>query len=535
MFNKQLGKLAAIFLLGLLATVFLQPGTSVSAAPEGLNFTVNDTADLTDKHPGDGQCASKHNTCTLRAAIMESNAHPGTDVIHLQANTTYTLTRVGNDDKAKKGDLDVTESIQLLGNGATIDANGAVTHDRALQFLQVIPTYYYSVLKDVTITGGNTPASGGGIWNQSFVVLDHATVKSNHADTQGGGIANDGFTTLEYSTVAENDCTCADEQHPGGGGLVNHEIFALFASTVNNNVSHFDGGGIWTDGSQLIVIASTFAWNNADRNGGAFYNKGTESIITHSTIASNAADDDHNDTGFGGGIYNEPGGTVTLGHTILAKNANIANYLWSWDDCHGALDSTGHNIIYYNNLCVVSAIDNLMGFDPGLDTFGDHGGPTQTYALQGGGWAIDNGDPNGCKAGDPFTLPFDQRLDQRVVDGSGDNVAVCDIGAFEYNSTPFAIACNGKPNVPMLGLPQDQKKVKGPQIFMDFSAGCADTFKLVVRQSSKHGPKVDQVSELAYGDYLTTQLQKGQTYYWRVTACNGAGCAKSVWQSFTVK
>lgn len=535
MFYKSLFKFAAVLLLGIFLTGFLQPRASVFAAPDGLNFNVNDTADLVDKHPGDGQCASKHNTCTLRAAIMEANAHPGTDIIHLQANETYKLTRVGNDDKAKKGDLDVTESIQLLGNGATIDANGAVTHDRVMQFLQVIPVYYYSILKDVTITGGNTSANGGGIWNQSIVLLDHVTVKSNHADTQGGGIANDGFASLAYSTIAENNCTCADAQHPGGGGLMNHQTVFIVASSVNNNVSHFDGGGIWTDGPELLVLTSTLAWNTADRNGGALYNKNTESVITHSTIASNSADADYNGTGFAGGIYNEASGKVTLGHTILAKNANIENYLWSWDDCHGALDSIGHNIIYYNNLCVVSAIDNLIGFDPGLDTFGDHGGPTQTYSLQAGGWAIDNGDPNGCKSNDDYIIPFDQRSNQRIVDGSGDNVAICDIGSFEYNSTPFNISCSGKPNVPVLNMPQDKEKVKGPQIFMSFSAGCADTFKVVVRQSSKQGAKIDQVRGLEYGNYLTAKLQTGQTYYWRVTACNGAGCAKGVWQSFTVK
>lgn len=51
---------------------------------------------------------------------MEANKHQGTDVIQLQANATYTLTRVGDDDKAKKGDLDVSKSMQLVGNGATI-------------------------------------------------------------------------------------------------------------------------------------------------------------------------------------------------------------------------------------------------------------------------------------------------------------------------------------------------------------------------------------------------------------------------------
>jgi len=44
-------------------------------------ITVNDLGDAPDAQPGDGVCLTASGTCTLRAAIMEANAHAGFDQI----------------------------------------------------------------------------------------------------------------------------------------------------------------------------------------------------------------------------------------------------------------------------------------------------------------------------------------------------------------------------------------------------------------------------------------------------------------------
>ena len=57
-------------------------GTDTERVVVRLNtFVVNDTGDAVDAAPGDGTCATAGAVCTLRAAIAESNAIPGTNVI----------------------------------------------------------------------------------------------------------------------------------------------------------------------------------------------------------------------------------------------------------------------------------------------------------------------------------------------------------------------------------------------------------------------------------------------------------------------
>src|SRR4051794_21116230 len=63
--------------------IFASLARPVAAA----EFIVNSTDDLPDNNPGNGTCADMGGACTLRAAIEETNALPGMDVITLPAGT----------------------------------------------------------------------------------------------------------------------------------------------------------------------------------------------------------------------------------------------------------------------------------------------------------------------------------------------------------------------------------------------------------------------------------------------------------------
>lgn len=533
MFKQSLFRFAVVLTFSvMLATGMLQNIAPALAATDSLTINVNDNADVPDKKPGDGKCLTAVNTCTLRAAIMEANKHSGMDVINLQSKQTYKLTRVGDDDNALNGDLDITEAVDLNGNGATVDANGDVTGDRAFEIYTHPSDETYSHIQNLKITGGKAYI-GGGIYIYGRVSLDHVTVTKNHADARGGGISNSGYLHMRYSTISNNACGCASDQQPGGGGMDTSGWAYIESSTINNNISHWDGGGIlsWDSDTDLVIENSTIALNQATRNGGGMdiENVFAYGQLFNSTVADNFADANADGNGTGGGIY-VASGDFQIANTIIADNLNTEPSLWKADDCSGTLDSLGYNLLRTTKNCSIGATNNLLGAAPQLDVFGAYGGPTKTIALKSNSPAIDAGNPTSdCKNISWDTGPAqDQRMYQRIVDGNSDNTPRCDMGAYEYNAQAVKAPCSEKPDVPVL------KKVNpaGVQALLTFSAVCAENYQVTVRQDKSGGNIVDQVTGLTTTQYLTAALAKNHKYFWQVKACNVYGCSKSVWGSF---
>ncbi len=81
--RRRLG--GAVLASALLLAGGVTIGTAAPAA--AATFTVNSTADLPDVNPGDGLCAAAGGVCTVRAAIEEANATPGSDIIDIPAGT----------------------------------------------------------------------------------------------------------------------------------------------------------------------------------------------------------------------------------------------------------------------------------------------------------------------------------------------------------------------------------------------------------------------------------------------------------------
>src|SRR3954452_3809580 len=84
-------------------------------------FNVTRTKDLQDTNPGDGRCDGipdiliPGDQCTLRAAIMETNALNDNHTIVVPAGI-YMLDLTGaGDDSAETGDLDILHSMTIQG------------------------------------------------------------------------------------------------------------------------------------------------------------------------------------------------------------------------------------------------------------------------------------------------------------------------------------------------------------------------------------------------------------------------------------
>ncbi len=170
-------------------------------------FVVQRTDDSIDSNPGNGlpDYASPGTGFTLRGALQEANLVSGSVVIVRPG--AYTLTRSGAGEDARlTGDLDITGTVAIAGDGADVVTINAAGLDRVFE---VLPGGSLA-LSGATITGGSVPGDGGGIRNWGTLSVLSSTVEGNFA-TQGGGIYNgsSATATIGASSVLQND-TSAD-------------------------------------------------------------------------------------------------------------------------------------------------------------------------------------------------------------------------------------------------------------------------------------------------------------------------------------
>lgn len=418
----------------LAALLIAVPAGAAQAAP--LSLVVDNTAaDGPDNSQGDGVCQATSGGCTLRAAIQEANATPGKDGIsfpplsltHLRDVVDLSLAGAG-EDAAQSGDLDITDSLTLTGNGArrtVIGASGAALGDRILD-LDPAGSGIEVEITGVTIRDGSVADDGGGIRSKGRLTLTDSVVAQNTAGDHGGGLlvdANAAVAQLDGVVVRDN------RARRTGGGLGNRGTLTLTRVTVDGNSADGEAGGLW-NGGLATLRGVTLSGNKATGVGGgqfagAMANGGSASL-ENVTVSGNVGDPggihnggplrltnvtiNHNT----GGIFNctACGGTVRAANTIVADSGFIFNI-----NCYGAIVSLGHNLDDGTG-CGFTASGDLQNASPVLGPLARSVGRTRTHALLAGSQAPDAGDSALCPA-------TDQRGVRRP------QGAACDIGAHE--------------------------------------------------------------------------------------------------------
>lgn len=259
-------------------------------------------------------------------------------------------------------------------NNSSISGGGAVINSRSS------PTF-----KDVIFLGNMTNGKGGGIYNynQSNPSLTNITFSGNSADF-GGGVYNNDFSNPTLTNV-----------------------------TFSGNSANQIGGGINNDGwCDALLTNVTFSNNHATNFGGGMSNYASNPTLLNVTFYENSAN-------AGGGIYNNNYGSPRLTNTIVWGNTP--------DQIYSIENSSP--IIIYSDIQGGFVGDGNIDADPMLGGLEDNGGFTLTHALSPNSPAIDVGYSEVCPV-------VDQRAYYRPVDGDNDGVAICDMGAYEYNSFP---------------------------------------------------------------------------------------------------
>jgi CSLREA domain-containing protein len=360
---KSKSFLPFIVLLGILCMAFMLQGCS----PPPL--CVSDYIVTKPDDTNDGVCDSD---CSLREAVINANACPGHQTIHIPADG-YTLTLAGaGEDAAATGDLDITDDVTIIGTGApSIHGFNSdrifdifAPADVTMELLIIIEgeeqlgagiynrsklTLYDLSIHDNTAVvppGGVGGSAGGGIFNEAGTltlyntqvfsnVADHGAgihnfatatlnatnvhLSGNNANGSGGGLWNNmaATATLNDAVIRLND---AGET---GAGIYNSGDLEINLATFEENESVLDGGGLFTTTSGVSILYDTWFTNNNGRHGGAVYNQGMTHLY-RTGINNNTALGTGGVGGLGGGAYNDTASGLLLRNVTISMNMSTA-------------------------------------------------------------------------------------------------------------------------------------------------------------------------------------------------------------------
>jgi len=293
---------------------------------------------------------------SLRQAVLDASSGDSIEFDPSLAGATITLSS------------SITLNKNLTIDGSGLDAHIRISGDDSVQVFTV-STGMTVVLDHLDITNGSA-TSGGGIFSDGVLTINHSNLYDNSAVGSGGAVfSNNGGLTIAFSSFSNNSSGSL------GGAIQNYGTATITNTTFAENDATNDGGGVYTGVDTLTISNSTFAGNSAGR--------------------------------WGGGIYNSNATTLNLKNTIIADSP-------SGGDCHNN-GTIGTNT---NNLIEDGSCSPDFSGDPQLGSLELNGGGTRTVSLGSSSTAIDFGDDATCES-------TDQRGVQRPQGGH------CDIGAYE--------------------------------------------------------------------------------------------------------
>jgi len=394
----------------------------------------------TPAESADFYCAAGDVPCLIDA-IKEANKNEGLrfDTIHLEAGT-YTLTG-----PPPLFDGAVSNVLPVIVGAMTIRGPNApeatVIQRSGPVFSRIFTVGSTGLLQIVNLTlKGGSPgdlSAGGAIFSSGSVGLYNSVVRDSFAGHGGAIEILDGSLHLNDSRIVGsrsdlagdivsvgNLCSCTGTStfprsviilrssiagnRPRSGsvlGISNRWRGLIVDSNVTGNQMEYAGSAV-SAGDNVSIIGTTIANNVV----GAALKASPGVVVDNSTIAYNS-----------GGLS---GSGLQIRNSIVTGNDALG-------DCTTGITnlmSLGHNLFGNAAGCGNLHSSDLTG-DAGVGALVDAGLPGGAYVpLLAASPAIDAGDASTCAVSD-------QRQLVRTIDGDGDGVRTCDIGAVEFYPT----------------------------------------------------------------------------------------------------
>ncbi len=328
---------------------------AVALPGSAADIYVNRTADIYQ-----GSCIIH---CSLRDAILVSNANGEDDTIHVPAGH-YSLTiPIGPSPSGDAGDLfiDSPDAVAIIGEGPGVTIIDGNAIDRVFR---IDPFGTGNVVfQGLTITGGTTTVgSGGGIFNwDASLWINNCEITGNHVidpARQGGGVFNEeGFLYMRDSVVSNN----SSDGEAGGLYLGLGSSNTIVRSTIDTNIAA-SVGGVLTKGTSLFYNVTMY-FNSANDNIRGIRNTGT-ATLRHCTLVEGS------DIAIS---CNQLGAEVILQNTII----------WGWCDVYEMNIDAQQGNIEYGDTCYMDYgnYPNVGASGLAIYGFGYNGGAVPTVKL----------------------------------------------------------------------------------------------------------------------------------------------------------
>jgi predicted outer membrane repeat protein len=288
-------------------------------------------------------------TGSLRDAITQANASSGATIV-------FDVPGLGGTIVLQSALPTINQSTTIVGSGANL--------------LTVSGNHLYPIFSissgTVAISGlaiaNGFGANGGAILNNGTLTVSNSIFSGNAASNFGGAIASAGTLTVNDSTFSGNSAT-------GGGALYTQAQLTVSNSTFSGNSAGSSYGGAICNTAMLAVTNSTFSGNSGAGN---------------------------STSGFGGGIYNNTGGTAIANNNVFSGNTALLGAGIQNSNTANSSGAVANNNVFYNNLSGGSESDcsdcttnsNAIDGDPKLAPLGNYGGTTATMLPLPGSAAI---------------------------------------------------------------------------------------------------------------------------------------------------